>query len=92
MNNPKTSQADVRKEIEELLYANVTSFQAVSYEDLTDKILALITKQELAARLDEMLRLKKIDAFNALYSADPRPAHLVNIRIEDLKQQQKEEV
>jgi len=38
-------------------------------------------------RINELERLKKIDAFNEPYTTDPRPAKLVSIRIAQLKQQ-----
>lgn len=38
-------------------------------------------------RVDELKRLKKIDAFNEAYTTDPRPAKLVDIRIKELNRE-----
>lgn len=42
-------------------------------------------KEEIAIRLDELKRLKKIDCFNEAYTTDVRPAQQVDIRIEELE-------
>ena len=41
----------------------------------------------LEARLDELKRLKMIDAFNEAYSTDPRCSKLVDIRIASLQKE-----
>lgn len=46
-----------------------------------------IQQELLKARIDELKRLKTIDAFNEPYSTDHRPAKLVDIRIADLQNQ-----
>lgn len=51
-----TDNDRLRTEIEKLLYANVTSFHAISYEDVTDKLQALIAREVRLARLDELKR------------------------------------
>ena len=41
----------------------------------------------IQSKIDELERLKKIDAFNEAYSNDPRPSRLVSIRIDQLKEE-----
>ena len=45
---------------------------------------AKINRLIVEARLEELKRLKGIDAFNEAYSTDPRPSRLISIRIEEL--------
>lgn len=40
----------------------------------------------LEARLSELLRLKKIDAFNEAYSTDPRCSKLIDVRLQELQE------
>ena len=53
----------------------------MSRSHLKTQIKHLITQ----ARIDELQRLKKIDAFNEAYSTDPRPSRHITIRIAELK-------
>lgn len=38
------------------------------------------------AKVEELKRLKAIDAFNEAYTLDPRPAKLVDMRIKELQE------
>jgi hypothetical protein len=54
-------------------------------EPFREAIQALINQ----ARVDELKRLKNIDAFNEHYSTDPRPSRIVSIRIAELTKEDK---
>ena len=81
---------DYKQEIEEILltYGGYCSQQVEAtdgdrqYYIATTALTHLINK----AKVEELKRLKAIDAFNEAYTLDPRPAKLVDMRIKELQE------